>query len=72
MRDWKMFVLNKPKGDFSEYSFTIEIILTDENGCRYTEIVSDCKYYKKEKYFQEYGTNKKYPTIEVFNWCSQD
>lgn len=62
---------HKPKGDFSEYSFDIEILVPDENGRKQSRIIRGLKYDEKGDYFEEYGTKEKHKRFDISQWYLQ-
>lgn len=61
---------NKPKGDFTEYSFDIEILVPDKNGINQSRIIRYLRYDEKGDFFEEYGTKEQHRRFDVSQWYS--
>lgn len=62
---------NKPKGDFSEYYFDIEILVPDKNGINQSRIIRSLRYDEKGDFFEEYGTKEKHKRFDISQWRSK-
>ncbi len=69
MKKW-MQNFNKPKGDFSEYSFDIEILVPDKKGIIQSRIIRGLRYNEKFDFFEEYGTKEQHKRYDISQWRS--
>lgn len=71
MSTWNLKYI-KPKGDFNDWSFDIEIIVDSDDGRGKSRIVRNCKYNETTNSFEEYGTENVFSRYDIFKWMQHE